>query len=340
MYDQQVPGLVHSYLLWRKKVIGSEIVKLCVKIVVALFLAVTLPIGMDVCAEEDQRKEQSSPITVPPISTDEWRSYFEDNLKLERIVDEKQFAIPSQLSKLRKLHLEDSQDLVTRKKSGQLTREALLRHALRTYTLGSYMMEMDQAKDSERWMETSKSLDGLRNALESAIDRNIIRKSAENFRSSIDDFIVESIKTRVESRYDQFRKVTTIVGPDIGIAFLGKSLLIRAEKSDRDGSIAFQIYIRDRYSGQWRFYSAAYDDSGMEIDLTALSRRVDSCQQSTCFYIEDVGLNVSKRYLEEKRYSGVRFKILGNYGEEILEIGSPYIRAILSSVTLHSARSK
>ena len=109
-------------------------------------------------------------------------------------------------------------------------------------------------------------------------------------------------------------------------------LFIRAWKYDNNPNISYQIYVKDRYGDNWRYYEHAYDSDGSKIDTTLISRDVSSCSQYGCAFDEHIGLNVSKAYLESHKETGIRFKISGTGGEEIFFIPGTYIKAFLEVV--------
>jgi hypothetical protein len=143
-----------------------------------------------------------------------------------------------------------------------------------------------------------------------------------------------TVSTRTVINHDDFKKVTNYRGPDIASGFtaLYTALFLRAWKNDKTGDVQYQIYDREWYSGDWRFYDTAYDSNGNKLDVTVIDRKVNECERSKCYYHEDLGLNVSRDYLEKSRESGVKFKVSGKGGEAVEFLPPGYIQGFLSTI--------
>ena len=108
----------------------------------------------------------------------------------------------------------------------------------------------------------------------------------------------QEIASKINVEYDNFKKVTKFTGPYVVLEW-SSYILIRAQKHDNDNELTYQIYVKHRYSGDWRYYDSAYDSDGNSIDVTLISRKVDSCYDWGCFLEEHIGLNIDKDYLEK-----------------------------------------
>lgn len=145
------------------------------------------------------------------------------------------------------------------------------------------------------------------------------------------------IAGKITTEHDDFKKHTTYKGPAV-LTNSSVSLFIRAWKPDdiKDDS-SYQIYVVDKYYGEWRHYQSAFDDAGNSIDVTVIDRDVDCSRvskysRSVCTYTEHIGLNVTRKYLEARADNGVRIKVSGNAGEEIFFVPANYIKAFISTV--------
>ena len=101
--------------------------------------------------------------------------------------------------------------------------------------------------------------------------------------------------------------------------------------------MAYQIYVEDEYTHEiqrsglgWRFYSAAYDSDGNPLPTQKISRTVNWCGRYVCSYLEVLGIDITRKYLEERKESGIAVKISGKNGEEVLSIPAAYVQAFLS----------
>ena len=139
----------------------------------------------------------------------------------------------------------------------------------------------------------------------------------------------QAIAREISIQHDDFKKITSYTGPEADINWITE-LFIRAWKDDKTGIFAYQIYVKDYYEGDWRIYDSAYDSEGNSLDVTQISRQVESCRYSRCSHYEHLGINITREYLEKNQESGIRFKVIGRAGEEIFTIPSAYIKAFLS----------
>lgn len=90
-----------------------------------------------------------------------------------------------------------------------------------------------------------------------------------------------------------------------------------------------QLYFRDHYDGEWRFYNSAYDIDGNKLDFLSIDRKVDTCGKFGCRHFEDVGITVTRGYLDSHRDSGIRLKVSGRAGEAIVDLPPGYIQGFL-----------
>jgi hypothetical protein len=139
----------------------------------------------------------------------------------------------------------------------------------------------------------------------------------------------QAVASAINIQHDNFKKTTNYTGPNAASDLLD-AVFIRAWKTD-GAKMSYQIYVKDYYNGEWRFYNSAYDSDGNSLNTTVISRDVSSCSRYGCSHEEHIGLNVTREYLEKKRDTGINFKVSGKAGEEIFYIPSGYIRAFLDA---------
>jgi hypothetical protein len=125
-------------------------------------------------------------------------------------------------------------------------------------------------------------------------------------------------------------KVTKYEGPNTATDG-NDNVFLRAIKPD-GAKAEYLIYVADyyTYTNNWRFYHSAYDSNGNSLKVNVILREVKSCNSTWCSYIEHLGLDVSRDYLEKNQETGIRFKIVGKAGEEVFFIPSGYIKAFLA----------
>jgi hypothetical protein len=129
---------------------------------------------------------------------------------------------------------------------------------------------------------------------------------------------------------DEFKKTTKYQGAN---ASTNNSLFLRAWKDDKTKEMTYQIYLTSFYGDRWRFYSEAYDSNGSRLDFTSIDKKVDSCNGDRgCYFEETVGLNVSRKYLEENAETGIGYKISGKAGETTGFLPAAYVKGFLVSI--------
>lgn len=144
---------------------------------------------------------------------------------------------------------------------------------------------------------------------------------------------------------DEFTKLITITGPNaINNEYrritenykLGQlDLFIRAWREPNKSVISYQIYIHSE-AVNWRHFQSAYDSDGNKLDMIIIANKVFDCYPipapGVCAH-EHVGVNVSEEYLRNKINTGIRFKLIGEAGDEVYVLSGPYIHGFLSAVT-------
>lgn len=155
----------------------------------------------------------------------------------------------------------------------------------------------------------------------------------------LDIFDPLQVSSAINVQRDDFKKVTNFRGPNVA-QNRDDNVFLRAWRPDSTGKVDFQIYVSDYYGGGWRFYNTAYDDGGNRLDTTTISRNVIYCSYGSCTYREDLGLNVSRAYLEKKQDSGLTFQVSGQAGNQVFFIPGGYIKAFLSEANDWRTSSK
>ncbi|KAF0155031.1 MAG: hypothetical protein FD159_2366 [Syntrophaceae bacterium] len=141
----------------------------------------------------------------------------------------------------------------------------------------------------------------------------------------------QALAKAISIEHDDFKKITSYTGPNIGEK--PDRLLIRAWKSDATGNIDYQIYVMDSYFYAWRFYDSAYDSNGNSLKATLISRNFYYDFAKIGIYEEDLGLEITREYLEKNQENGISFQISGKAGKkEVFTIPPAYIKAFLSVV--------
>lgn len=153
----------------------------------------------------------------------------------------------------------------------------------------------------------------------------------------------ESVSARTTSTRDDFKKLVNFKGPNL-FQDGGRALFLRATKFDKSSELTVQLYFRDQYDGEWRFYNSAYDIDGNKLDFLSIDRKVDTCGKFGCRHFEDVGITVTRDYLDSRRDRGIKLKVSGRAGEAIVDLPPGYIQGFLQRLDaasdIQSAASK
>lgn len=144
---------------------------------------------------------------------------------------------------------------------------------------------------------------------------------------------------KVTKKYDEFKRTTQYTGPSLAEGTLDY-VSLRAFAFENPPNTIYQIYVSDYYNGNWKFYDYAYDSDGNKLDFVRIDRRVSGCSSYGCSHTEDFALNVSRKYLQDRASTGIRFKVSGKGGEEIFFIPASYINGFLQVVPDTSSQEK
>jgi hypothetical protein len=140
-------------------------------------------------------------------------------------------------------------------------------------------------------------------------------------------------RTSVEK--DDFKKLVTVVSPTVrGVMDGGQyDVFLRGWKDlksrTRTTSDGFQIYVATVHGGRWHRYSSAWDSGGSQLETRSLGNDVD-CSRYGCSYSEDIGIDVTRAYLEAHRGSGLSLKVSGSGGEAVVRVPAGYVAGFLA----------
>jgi len=143
--------------------------------------------------------------------------------------------------------------------------------------------------------------------------------------------IPSETERRVRIKNDNFKKQTRFIGPNIA-KYKEEAIFIRAWKKYGSNLVTYQIYIRDRYYREWRFYNQAFDSKGNNLDLTEIKQDFEFKYNKYVFY-EDVGINVDRKYLNNSLEYGISMQLYSKKGDkEWIYIPGGYIKGFLTRV--------
>ena len=153
----------------------------------------------------------------------------------------------------------------------------------------------------------------------------------------------EEIKAKVTSKYDPYKKSTTITGPKVDIVQYGEGFMskhwakwfIRGWKTADSDS--YLIYVIDKtQGGGFRDFRSATNINRKEHEFTRIDSDIDvSCwggKGAGCntYYREDFGIYLSRNDMDLGLQSGINIQVYSKSGQTRTIIVDPkYINAIL-----------
>lgn len=137
------------------------------------------------------------------------------------------------------------------------------------------------------------------------------------------------VKSLVNVWRDQYVKGGGFIGPELSPVKY-KNLYLRALRLEGK-PLVYQIFVRDQYRDNWRFYDAAYDSDGNRLNFASIDRKTDDCRYGCDFY-ETMSITVPLGYLEQRRDRGLIIKIMGKAGERVVEVPAGYVAGFVDAV--------
>lgn len=151
----------------------------------------------------------------------------------------------------------------------------------------------------------------------------------------------EQVKNRVSITTDEFSKKSTYYGEAYGDDNFGgfvsgyvDVLLIRAG-TDKNSKIPiwYQVYI-EAVATDFRNFTSAIDADGESMEVVSIGRERGGCfagKNYGCSH-ELLGVTVSKEYLEKHTARGLRFKLFGQNGNQVVNISAQSIEGFLMAL--------
>jgi len=137
---------------------------------------------------------------------------------------------------------------------------------------------------------------------------------------------------------DDFQKKTTFTGNRIKSG--DNDIFLRGWKVDSlpNADATVQIYAATQYldlGAGWSLYEVAYDSDGTRFEIVQIRQDVSREQGIGRYYRtlhEDIGITVTKQYLESHKDKELKFQISGKGGKTILYIPAEYTRKFLDAI--------
>jgi|SRR6185369_3374884 len=127
---------------------------------------------------------------------------------------------------------------------------------------------------------------------------------------------------KTEIQHDPATSVTSYTGPACD------GVVLRAWKSEgRD--VSYMLLVTTSSSSPVS-YTRATDHDGVDLPIEYTNVNVD-CSSSTCKYTEQIGLGVSRQYLENSTRFGVNFRLYGGGHDELFYFLGDYVTGMLKA---------
>lgn len=141
----------------------------------------------------------------------------------------------------------------------------------------------------------------------------------------------EKPKYEVSMKKDDFKKITTFTG---NIIYEGANLHLRGWKETLNPNVdaLIQIYVSSSYFNKWRSFEIAYDSNGTKFEIDRIGHDINSCNRNGCWFEEDIGITITKQYLEGHQNKEMKFQVSGTGGEIVITIPAEYTRKFLDAV--------
>jgi len=127
----------------------------------------------------------------------------------------------------------------------------------------------------------------------------------------------------VTYEYDEFSKTGTYITPMFDSN--DSIIFLRAVKSEKLQIVTYQV-VALIYSRNWGFYEYAIDKEDNSFDLRLMGKKVISGN----LFKEIVGIELTRKYLEDHANTGMTFKIYGKKGDKIISVPTIYIGGLLN----------
>jgi hypothetical protein len=137
----------------------------------------------------------------------------------------------------------------------------------------------------------------------------------------------KGVASQVSVQYDPYTKSSTVVGalvqmptfPDI-LSYRLRGVVVDGGK---DGST--QLYVTYWSQSGWRFFNAANDIDGRQLQVTRIAQDIESGGAVQ----ETVGVETSVEYLRNHRATGLDIKVSGQKGAVVVKVPPQYIDGFL-----------
>lgn len=163
-------------------------------------------------------------------------------------------------------------------------------------------------------------------------------KSAIDGSSAIDTGSINwadagSIARAVSAAHDDHKGITTYEAPVLKRQEQDR-VFLRSFVPDGQPATLTQIYVRSVFHGAARGYAEASDAQGAKLELVRIDSDSDCGGSYGCTVAEDIGVNVTRDYLEHAQQAGIDLRISGPGGKQSYQLPAVYVQGFLRALPL------
>ena len=145
----------------------------------------------------------------------------------------------------------------------------------------------------------------------------------------------DTIFNNTTTNTDPYQNLTWIRSPDWVVErFVISSIpscVAHLRAATREDVVRFyQLYVWNG-SDKWSFYNRAYDSNGNALGFVLVDREVSKHGYAVH---ESFAINLSEKYLNDMRISGLNIKVVGKRSEKIIVVPSYFVQGFLRKVNV------
>ena len=132
------------------------------------------------------------------------------------------------------------------------------------------------------------------------------------------------LRTALVIEEDRYRGEARVLGPEVRPAENGRAtFFLRSWVNLVSGTTSHQLYVKNRYSGRWRFYASAHGEDASPLAFSEIRRDLGTCSPYGCSHVEQFGAGLSDSLVRARASSGYAVKFEAKDGETLLLAVTP-----------------
>jgi hypothetical protein len=132
------------------------------------------------------------------------------------------------------------------------------------------------------------------------------------------------LRTALVVEEDRYRGEARVLGPELRPAENERAtFFLRSWVNLVSGSISHQLYVKNRYSGRWRFYQSANGEDASPLAFSEIRRDLGTCSPYGCSHVEQFGAGLPDSLVRARASSGYAVKFQAKDGATLLLAVTP-----------------